>query len=151
MDQISYKTKYVNTASAQKEWVLVDAKDQVVGRLAAQVAKILRGKHKPSFTPFVDCGDNVIIINAEKVVLTGQKMTDKLYRRHTLYPGGQRTTTPAEVMKRFPERVLKHAIVGMLPKNRLGRAIAKNLYIYAGPEHKHEAQQPKLVNLTKIK
>ena len=142
MDQISYKTTYVNKATAE---------NQVVGRLAAKVAKLLRGKYKPSYTPHVDCGDNVIIINAEKIVLTGKKMTDKIYRRHTQYPGGQRTTTPAELMKRFPERILKHAIVGMLPKNRLGRAVAKNLYIYVGTEHKHQAQQPKLIDVNVIK
>lgn len=151
MDQISYKTTYVNKATAKKEWIVIDAENQVVGRLAAKVAKLLRGKYKPSYTPHVDCGDNVIIINAEKIVLTGKKMTDKIYRRHTQYPGGQRTTTPAELMKRFPERILKHAIVGMLPKNRLGRAVAKNLYIYAGTEHKHQAQQPKLIDVNVIK
>ena len=151
MDQISYKTTYVNKATAKKEWVVIDAENQVVGRLAAKVAKLLRGKYKPSFTPHVDCGDNVIIINAEKIVLTGNKMTDKVYRRHTGYPGGQRTTTPAELMKRFPERILKHAIEGMLPKNRLGRAVAKNLYIYVGTEHKHQAQQPKLIDVNVIK
>ncbi len=151
MDQISYKTTYVNKATAKKEWIVIDAENQVVGRLAAKVAKLLRGKYKPSYTPHVDCGDNVIIINAEKIVLTGKKMTDKIYRRHTQYPGGQRTTTPAELMKRFPERILKHAIVGMLPKNRLGRAVAKNLYIYVGTEHKHQAQQPKLIDVNVIK
>lgn len=151
MDQISYKTTYVNKATAKKEWVVIDAENQVVGRLAAKVAKLLRGKYKPSFTPHVDCGDNVIIINAEKIVLTGNKMTDKVYRRHTGYPGGQRTTTPAELMKRFPERILKHAIEGMLPKNRLGRAVAKNLYIYVGSEHKHAAQQPKTIDVNTLK
>ena len=151
MDQISYKTTYVNKATAKKEWIVIDAENQVVGRLAAKVAKLLRGKYKPSYTPHVDCGDNVIIINAEKIVLTGKKMTDKIYRRHTQYPGGQRTTTPAELMKRFPERILKHAIVGMLPKNRLGRAVAKNLFIYVGTEHKHQAQQPKLIDVNVIK
>ena len=151
MDQISYKTTYVNKATAKKEWIVIDAENQVVGRLAAKVAKLLRGKYKPSYTPHVDCGDNVIIINAEKIVLTGKKMTDKIYRRHTQYPGGQRTTTPAELMKRFPERILKHAIVGMLPKNHLGRAVAKNLYIYVGTEHKHQAQQPKLIDVNVIK
>ena len=105
MDQVSYKTTYVNKATAQKEWVVVDAENQVLGRLAAKVAKLLRGKYKPSFTPFEDCGDNVIIINAEKVVLTGNKLTDKVYTRHTGYPGGQRHTSPAAVLKVHPERV----------------------------------------------
>ena len=151
MDQISYKTTYVNKATAKKEWIVIDAENQVVGRLAAKVAKLLRGKYKPSYTPHVDWVYNVIIINALKIVLNGKKMTDKIYRRHTQYPGGQRTTTPAELMKRFPERILKHAIVGMLPKNRLGRAVAKNLYIYVGTEHKHQAQQPKLIDVNVIK
>mgnify|MGYP000013543090 CR=1 FL=1 len=139
MDQVSYKTTYVNKATAQKEWVLIDAENQVLGRLASKVAKLLRGKYKPSFTPFEDCGDNVIIINAEKVVLTGNKLTDKLYTRHTGYPGGQ------------PERVIQHAVRGMLPKNRLGRAVLKNLHLYAGTEHKHEAQQPKVIDLNSLK
>ena len=124
MDQVSYKTTYVNKVTAQKEWVIVDAENQVLGRLASKVAKLLRGKYKPSFTPFEDCGDNVIIINAEKVVLTGNKLTDKLYTRHTGYPGGQRHTSPA--------------------------AVLKNLHLYAGTEHKHEAQQPKVIDLNSL-
>ena len=145
MDQVSYKTTYVNKVTAQKEWVIVDAENQVLGRLASKVAKLLRGKYKPSFTPFEDCGDNVIIINAEKVVLT-----DKLYTRHTGYPGGQRHTSPAAVLKVHPERVIEHAVRGMLPKNRLGRAVLKNLHLYAGTEHKHEAQQPKVIDLNSL-
>lgn len=133
-----------------KEWVIVDAENQVLGRLASKVAKLLRGKYKPSFTPFEDCGDNVIIINAEKVVLTGNKLTDKLYTRHTGYPGGQRHTSPAAVLKVHPERVIEHAVRGMLPKNRLGRAVLKNLHLYAGTEHKHEAQQPKVIDLNSL-
>ena len=150
MHQVSYKTTYVNKATAQKEWVLIDAENQVVGRLASKVAKLFRGKYKPSFTPFEDCGDNVIIINAEKVVLTGNKLTDKLYTRHTGYPGGQRHTSPAAVLKVHPERVIEHAVRGMLPKNRLGRAVLKNLHLYAGTEHKHEAQQPKVIDLNSL-
>ncbi len=150
MDQVSYKTTYVNKATAQKEWVIVDAENQVLGRLASKVAKLLRGKYKPSFTPFDDCGDNVIIINAEKVVLTGNKLTDKVYTRHTGYPGGQRHTSPAAVLKVYPERVIEHAVRGMLPKNRLGRAVLKNLHVYAGVEHKHEAQQPKVMDLNSL-
>ena len=141
MDQVSYKTTYVNKVTAQKEWVIVDAENQVLGRLASKVAKLLRGKYKPSFTPFEDCGDNVIIINAEKVVLTGNKLTDKLYTRHT---------SPAAVLKVHPERVIEHAVRGMLPKNRLGRAVLKNLHLYAGTEHKHEAQQPKVIDLNSL-
>ena len=147
MDQVSYKTTYVNKVTAQKEWVIVDAENQVLGRLASKVAILLRGKYKPSFTPFEDCGDNVIIINAEKVVLTGNKLTDKLYTRHTGYPGGQRHTSPAAVLKVHPERVIEHAVRGMLPKNRLGRAVLKNLHLYAGTEHKHEAQQLSLIHI----
>ena len=144
------QTTYVNKVTAQKEWVIVDAENQVLGRLASKVAKLLRGKYKPSFTPFEDCGDNVIIINAEKVVLTGNKLTDKLYTRHTGYPGGQRHTSPAAVLKVHPERVIEHAVRGMLPKNRLGRAVLKNLHLYAGTEHKHEAQQPKVIDLNSL-
>ena len=150
MDQLSYKTTYVNKVTAQIEWVIVDAENQVLGRLASIVAKLLRGKYIPSFTPFDDCGDNVIIINAEKVVLTGNKLTDKLYTRHTGYPGGQRHTSPAAVLKVHPERVIEHAVRGMLPKNRLGRAVLKNLHLYAGTEHKHEAQQPKVIDLNSL-
>ena len=134
----------------KKSGLLIDAENQVLGRLAAKVAKLLRGKYKPSFTPFEDCGDNVIIINAEKVVLTGNKLTDKLYTRHTGYPGGQRHTSPAAVLKVHPERVIEHAVRGMLPKNRLGRAVLKNLHLYAGTEHKHEAQQPKVIDLNSL-
>ncbi len=150
MDQVSYKTTYVNKATAQKEWVLIDAENQVLGRLASKVAKLLRGKYKPTYTPFDDCGDNVIIINADKIVLTGNKLTDKLYTRHTGYPGGQHLTSPAAVLQKHPERVIEHAVRGMLPKNRLGRAILKNLHLYAGSEHKHEAQQPKVIDLNSL-
>lgn len=151
MDQISYKTTYVNKATAEKNWLLIDAENEVLGRLAAKVAKLLRGKYKPSFTPHVDCGDNIVIINAEKIVLTGNKLTDKQYTRHTGYPGGQRHTTPAAVLATHPERVIEHAVKGMLPKSRLGKAVLKNLFVYAGGEHKHEAQQPKKIDLNSFK
>lgn len=151
MDTLSYKTVSANKATANKKWVIVDAENQVVGRLSAKVAKILRGKYKPSFTPHADCGDNVIIINAEKVVFTGNKMNDKVYTRHTGYPGGQRFATPTEVMRKYPERILENAIKGMLPKNRLGRAILGNLHVYVGPDHKHSGQQPELINLDNLK
>ena len=151
VDQTSYKTVHANKATVQKEWILIDAENQVLGRLASKVAKILRGKHKPSFTPHVDCGDNVIIINVEKIILTGKKMTDKVYYRHTQYPGGQRTATPQQWLATHPERVIEHAVKGMLPKNRLGNAIIKNLHLFAGPEHKHEAQQPKVIDLNALK
>lgn len=151
MDQVSYKTTYVNKATTQKEWVLIDAENEVLGRLASKVAKLLRGKYKPTYSPHVDCGDNIIIINADKIVLTGNKLTDKVYTRHTGYPGGQRHTSPVAVLKAHPERVIEHAVRGMLPKNRLGRAVLKNLYLYAGTAHKHEAQQPKVIDLNSLK
>ncbi|MDM8001676.1 MAG: 50S ribosomal protein L13 [Bacteroidota bacterium] len=151
MNTLSYKTVSANKATVEKEWVLVDAEGQTLGRLASVVALMLRGKHKTSFTPHVDCGDNVIVINAEKVALTGAKMTDKEYIRHTGYPGGQRIVKADELMKKHPTRLIEYAVKGMLPKNRLGHAIFRNLYVYEGPEHKHEAQQPKLIDLKTIK
>lgn len=151
MNTLSYKTVSANKATVEKEWVLVDAEGQTLGRLASVVALMLRGKHKTSFTPHVDCGDNVIVINAEKVTLTGAKMTDKEYIRHTGYPGGQRIVKADELMKKHPTRMIEYAVKGMLPKNRLGNAIFRNLYVYEGPAHKHEAQQPKLIDLKTIK
>ena len=151
MNTLSYKTVSVNKVTAQKEWVLVDANDLVLGRMASKVAKLLRGKYKPSFTPHVDCGDNVIIINADKVRLTGKKWTDRVYLRHTLYPGGQRETTPAQLMAQSPEKLIKKVVKGMLPKNILASHIINNLYVYAGSEHPHTAQTPKLIDLNTIK
>jgi large subunit ribosomal protein L13 len=144
---VSYKTVSANAKTVKKEWVLIDATDMVVGRLSTRVAMILRGKTKPSYTPHVDCGDNVVIINAEKVRFTGNKLADKTYVRYTGYPGGQRFATPKDVLNRFPERVLEHAIRGMLPKNRLGRALYRNLHVYAGSEHPHAGQQPKQIKI----
>jgi len=151
MNTLSYKTVSANKQTVQKEWIVIDAENQVLGRLATRVANVLRGKHKPSFTPHVDCGDNVIIINADKIRLTGNKLTERVYVRHTGYPGGQRFTTPKELLAKFPIRIIEHAVKGMLPKNKLGAQLYKNLYVYAGTEHKHEAQQPKLVNLNSIR
>ncbi|HHV00402.1 MAG TPA: 50S ribosomal protein L13 [Bacteroidales bacterium] len=151
MNTLSYKTVSANKATVEKEWVLVDAEGQALGRLASVVALMLRGKHKTSFTPHVDCGDNVIVINAEKIALTGAKMTDKEYIRHTGYPGGQRIVRADALMKKNPARLIEYAVKGMLPKNRLGAAIFKNLYVYVGPEHKHEAQKPKPIDLKTIK
>ena len=153
MDTLSYKTISVNKETAKKEWVVIDATDQVVGRLASKVAKLLRGKYKPSFTPHVDCGDNVIIINAAKVVFTGKKETDKVYTRYTGYPGGQRFNTPAELRKKKDgvERMLRHAVKGMLPKGILGRSLQNNLYIYEGTEHQQQAQQPKTIDINQYK
>ena len=151
MNTLSYKTVSANKATAKKEWVVVDAAGQPLGRMASKVAKILRGKHKTNFTPHVDCGDNVIVLNAGQVVLSGNKMEAKEYIWHTGYPGGQKSLTATELQKRDSLRLVEHAVKGMLPKNRLGRAILKNLYVYDGAEHKHEAQQPKVINLNEIK
>jgi len=138
MDSISYKTTFANKASVQKDWVLVDAEGKTLGRFASQVAKILRGKHKPSYTPHVDCGDNVIIINAEKIRLTGNKMNDKVYTTHTGHP---------EALAKYPEKVLERAIKGMLPKNRLGRELFRHVHVFEGTQHPHEAQTPKVIQL----
>ncbi len=151
MDTLSYKTVSANKATANKEWIVVDADGQVLGRLASKVAKILRGKNKSSFTPHADCGDNVIVINAEKVVLTGNKMSDKVYIRHTGYPGGQRQQTATELLAKFPERLVEKSVKGMLPKNKLGRKLFTNLHVVIGAEHKYEAQKPKVVDLNTIK
>jgi len=151
VNTLSYKTVSANKATVEKEWVLVDAEGQTLGRLASVVALMLRGKHKTSFTPHVDCGDNVIVVNAEKVTMTGKKMTDKEYIRHTGYPGGQRIVKADELLKKHPIRLVEYAVKGMLPKNRLGSEIFRNLYVYEGPAHKHEAQQPKLIDLKTIK
>ncbi|MCQ2330221.1 MAG: 50S ribosomal protein L13 [Paludibacteraceae bacterium] len=151
MDTLSYKTISTNAATAQKEWVVIDATDMVLGRMASKVAKLLRGKYKPSFTPHCDCGDNVIIINAEKVKLTGNKWTDRIYYSYTGYPGGQREATPASLMQKSPERYIKKVVKGMLPKNHLADKLIDNLYVYAGSEHPHEAQQPKTIDLNLIK
>ncbi|MCT4604432.1 MAG: 50S ribosomal protein L13 [Marinifilum sp.] len=151
MDTLSYKTVSANEATANKEWVVIDAENEVLGRLASKVAKLLRGKYKPNYTPHVDCGDNVVIINAEKVRLTGNKMTDRQYFSYTGHPGGQRIKSPADLMAKHPERLIEKAVKGMLPKNRLGRKLYTNLYVYVGGEHKHEAQQPKKLDLNTIK
>lgn len=145
MDHLSYKTLSANSKTVKKDWYIVDAEDQVLGRLSSQVASILRGKNKPSFTPNADCGDHVIIINAEKIRLTGKKLDEKVYTRYTGYPGGQRFATPKELLAKFPERVLQKAIKGMLPKNKLGNAIFGNLHVYAGNTHPHEAQKPQAI------
>ena len=151
MNTLSYKTVSANKATAKKEWVVVDAAGQPLGRLASKVAKILRGKHKTNFTPHVDCGDNVIVLNAEKVALSGNKWADKEYIWHTGYPGGQKSLTATELQKKNSALVVEKAVKGMLPKNRLGKAIFKNLHVYVGGEHKHEAQQPKEININEIK
>jgi large subunit ribosomal protein L13 len=150
MDTTSYKTTYVNKETANKEWVVLDAKDEVLGRLASMAAKLLRGKYKPSFSPHVDCGDNVIIVNAGQVKLTGKKLTDKTYVRHTGYPGGQRLSTPQEMLAKNPIFLVENAVKGMLPKSRLGSQLYRNLFVYDGPEHLHEAQKPKELKINTI-
>ena len=147
MNTLSYKTVSANKATVTKEWVVLDATDQVLGRLAAKAAFMLRGKHKPNFTPHVDCGDNVIIINAEKIRLTGNKMDQKTYVRHSGYPGGQSSETAKELHKRRPLALVEHAVKGMLPKTRLGSELFRNLYVYEGPEHPHQAQETNQINL----
>jgi len=142
LDTNSFKTVSLNKATAEKNWIIVDADSQVLGRMASEVAKMIRGKHKPSFTPHMDCGDNVIVINADKIRLTGKKWTDKEYVRHTGYPGGQRFETPNSLMAKSSTRIIESAVKGMLPNNRLGRQIFKNLYVYEGAEHPHESQKP---------
>jgi len=151
VDTLSYKTVSANKATAKKEWVVVDAEGQTLGRLASKVAKLIRGKYKTNYTPHVDCGDNVIVINAEKVVLTGNKMADKEYIRHTGYPGGRRSLTATELLARNPIALVEKAVKGMLPKNKLGNKLYSNLYAVAGSEHNHEAQKPKKIDLNKIK
>lgn len=152
MDSLSYKTQFLNSETANKEWVVIDAENEILGRLASQVAKILRGKNKPGYTPHVDCGDNVIIINAAKVRLTGNKMTEKEYVSYSGYAGGKIVRTPEQYMdKDMPEVVIMNAVKGMLPKSRLGRAILKNLRVYPGAEHEHEAQNPREIKLNEIK
>ena len=151
MDTLSYKTISANKATVNKEWLLVDADGETLGRLASKVAILLRGKHKPSFTPHVDCGDNVVVINAEKISLSGNKWSDKSYIRYTGYPGGQRTTTVKELLEKNPAAIVEKAIKGMLPKNRLGAELFRNLKVYAGTEHGQEAQKPTVVNLKDLK
>ena len=147
MDTNSYKTYSAKPSDVEKKWVLVDAEDQSLGRLASTVATILRGKNKPIFTPHIDTGDNVLVINAEKVKLTGNKLQQKQYFRHTGYPGGERFTSAEEMMEKDPAFLIKNAVKGMLPKNKLSRKLIGNLRVYAGPVHPHEAQQPEKIEL----
>ncbi|MFW5754714.1 MAG: 50S ribosomal protein L13 [Marinilabiliaceae bacterium] len=151
MDTLSYKTKSATPDTIDKQWVVVDATDMVVGRLSSRVAKLLRGKYKPNFTPHLDCGDNVIVINADKVKLTGKKWSDRVIYSHSGYPGGQRKESPREMYAKSPARLVEHAVKGMLPKNKLGSKLMRNLHVYAGSEHKHEAQKPKVIDINSIK
>jgi large subunit ribosomal protein L13 len=151
VDTLSYKTKSANKETADKKWLLVDAEGQTVGRLASEVAKLIRGKHKPNFTPHADCGDNVIVINAEKVSFSGTKLVNKEYVRYTGYPGGQRSLTAQEMLQKHPQRLIEKAVKGMLPKNTLGRNLFTNLKVYAGSEHKQEAQNPQVITFDSLK
>jgi large subunit ribosomal protein L13 len=151
VDRLSYKTISANNATVTKNWVLVDAQNEPLGRLASKVANLIRGKHKTDFTPHVDCGDNVIVINAEKIKLTGNKWEDKKYITFSGYPGGQKVATASDVMAKKPTFMVEKAVKGMLPKNKLGRAMFKNLYVYAGAEHEQTAQQPKELKLSDLK
>jgi large subunit ribosomal protein L13 len=147
VNTLSYKTVSANRATVNKEWILIDATDMVLGRLSSKIAYMLRGKNKANFTPHVDCGDNVIIINADKVRLTGNKENAKTYVSHTLYPGGQKHEPYLRMKSRFPERIIEKAVRGMLPKNRLGRQLFNNMHVFAGNEHPHEAQKPRIMEL----
>jgi large subunit ribosomal protein L13 len=151
VDTLSYRTLSSNKTDSRKEWLLIDAEGKTLGRLAAVVAIILRGKHKTNYTPHADCGDNVVVINAEKVVLTGHKWDDKKYTRYTGYPGGQILTPVKDVLKKKPEFMVEKAVKGMLPKNRLGRELFRNLHVYVGAEHQNEAQKPRKTELNSIK
>jgi large subunit ribosomal protein L13 len=151
VDTLSYKTISANKATVDKQWLLVDAEGETLGRLASKVALLLRGKRKPNFTPHVDCGDNVVIINAEKINLTGKKWDSKTYVRHTGYPGGQRFTTANEMLAKDPARIVEKSIKGMLPKNKLGAELFRNLKVYAGTDHNQEAQKPTAINLNDFK
>ena len=153
MDTLSYKTISMNKNTVKKEWVVVDATDQVLGRLSSKVAKLLRGKYKAEFTPNVDCGDNVIIVNADKIIITGKKMTDRVYLSYTGYPGGQREATPASILAKpnGADKLIRHTVKGMLPKNKLADKLLGNLYVYAGAEHKQQAQSPKAIDINQYK
>ncbi|MDR0333812.1 MAG: 50S ribosomal protein L13 [Dysgonamonadaceae bacterium] len=156
MNTLSYKTISVNKETAKKEWVEIDATGQTLGRLSSKVAKLLRGKYKPSFTPHVDCGDNVIIVNADKVIMTGNKWTDRTYLRYSGYPGGQKESTPQDLMNKGGNKkgfhpLYRKVVKGMLPKNKLGDALLSNMFVYEGATHPHEAQKPKKLDINSLK
>ncbi|MEM9991130.1 MAG: 50S ribosomal protein L13 [Bacteroidota bacterium] len=146
MDTLSYKTISANKQTVERKWYIVDAEGETVGRLCSKIAHVLRGKHQPSYTPHVDCGDNVIVINADKVRFTGQKMAQKEYITFSGYPGGQKRITAQELLQKKPRKIVENAVKGMLPKTKLGRAMFKKLYVYEGTEHPHEAQKPQEFN-----
>jgi large subunit ribosomal protein L13 len=147
VNTLSYKTVSANAKTVNKQWVVVDAQGEILGRLSSKIAMIIRGKNKPEYTPHVDCGDNVIVINADKIKLTGNKMSDKTYTSYTGYPGGQRFISPKELLAKHPTRIIEKAVRGMLPKTKLGAKLYTNLFVYAGTEHPHAAQSPKTITL----
>jgi large subunit ribosomal protein L13 len=147
VNTLSYKTVSANAKTVNKQWVVVDAEGEILGRLSSKIAMIIRGKNKPEYTPHVDCGDNVIVINADKIRFTGNKLNDKTYVRYTGYPGGQRFISPKELLEKHPQRVVEKAVRGMLPKTKLGKKLYTNLFVYAGAEHPHAAQSPKTIKL----
>jgi large subunit ribosomal protein L13 len=151
MNTLSYKTISANNKTVNKEWLLVDAENETLGRLASKIAFLIRGKHKTNFTPHVDCGDNVVVVNAEKIRLSGNKFAEKTYIRHSGYPGGQRSLTANELMAKKPTAMVEKAIKGMLPKNRLGSELFRNLHVYAGTDHDQKAQKPKVIKLSDLK
>lgn len=150
VDTLSYKTISVNKANADKQWLLVDAEGQKLGRVASKIAKLLRGKHKTNFTPHADCGDYVVVVNADKISLSGNKWEDKVYQRYTGFPGGQRSETAEQVFKKDANRLIEHAVKGMLPKNKLGRKLFKNMKVYSGETHEQDAQQPKKIDINEF-
>jgi large subunit ribosomal protein L13 len=151
LDSLVYKTISANKNTVDKKWVIIDANGQTLGRMCSKVAKLLRGKYKPNFTPHVDCGDNVIVINAEKIILSGNKWESKEYIRYTGYPGGQRSLTANELFAKDPTRLVEKSVKGMLPKNKLGANLFRNLKVYVGENHKQEGQNPVLINLKDLK
>ena len=151
MDSLTYKTISSNKNTVDKKWVLVDASEQTLGRMCSKIAKLLRGKYKPNFTPHVDCGDNVVVINAEKIILSGNKWESKEYIRYTGYPGGQRSLTAKELFEKDPTRLIEKSVKGMLPKNKLGAELFRNLKVYVGEKHKQEGQSPEMINLNELK
>ena len=150
MDSLSYKTVSINKKNADKQWVVVDAADQVLGRFSSKVAKLLRGKYKPSFTPHADCGDNVIVLNGDKIKLTGDKWNNKTYIRHTGYPGGQRSLTASQIHEKNPTSLVEKSIKGMLPKNKLGAELFRNLYVVSGTDHPYDGQKPTAVDINEL-
>lgn len=147
MDSLSYKTISTPKEAIEKSWFIIDANEAILGRLSSKIASIAKGKHKPSYTPNVDCGDKIIVVNAEKIAMTGKKWDFKEYVSHSGYPGGQKRVTPREQLEKDPTKIIERAVKGMLPKNKIGSQLIKNVHVYVGTEHPHEAQKPKVIAL----